>query len=141
MHEALTSLGAIAVDEAARHEGWTQWLGELAGAGRATLLAPSAGTPPLWVGAERLAQLLALHPGATTRPALQVPAELAQRGLDRAAALRDLLRARLGGLGPVALEALAAPLGLAQVEVERALLELQGEGSILQGRFSGEAIA
>jgi ATP-dependent Lhr-like helicase len=27
------------------------------------------------------------------------------------------------------------------VEVERALLELQGEGSILQGRFSGEAIA
>jgi ATP-dependent helicase Lhr and Lhr-like helicase len=141
MHEALTSLGAITVDEAARHPGWVQWLGELAEAGRATVLTPAAGTPALWVGAERLAQLRALHRGATLRPALELPADLAQRATERDDALRDLLRARLGGLGPVTLEQLATPLALPRADVERTLLQLQGEGSILQGRFGAEAIA
>ena len=141
MHEALTSLGAISLDEASRQAGWTPWLDALAAAGRATVLGAPAGSL-LWVGAERLGQLLALHPGATLRPAIEIPVELAQHGTThRDDVLRDLLRARLGGLGPVALEELAAPLGLARADVERTLLELQGEGSILQGRFSSDAIA
>jgi len=141
MHEALTSLGAVTVDEASRHPGWLRWLGELTGVGRATVLTPIARTPALWVGAERLAQLLALHRGATLQPAIEIPADRAQRATERDDALLDLLRARLGGLGPVTLEELAAPLGLAHAEVERTLLQLQGEGSVLQGRFGADAIA
>src|SRR5437763_3310809 len=72
MHEALSSLGAIALDEAERHEAWTRWLGEPAEAGRATVVRADAGAPALWVAAERLALWLEVLPGATLTPPIEV---------------------------------------------------------------------
>jgi len=141
MHEALSSLGAITADEASSNDGWARWLGELAAAGRATLLVASAGAQPLWVAAERLPQWLALHQGASFRPSIAAMRDGAVRAADRDEALPELLRARLGALGPVTLAALAAPIGLVVEDVERAMLQLQSEGSVLQGRFGPEACA
>ena len=73
------------------------------------------------------------------RPPIAIPPELAHDGADREAALRELLRSRLGALGPVTAAALAAPLGVAAGEMEAALVALQAEGFVLQGRFSAEA--
>jgi ATP-dependent Lhr-like helicase len=141
MHEALSSLGAITVDEASRHAGWAGWLEALAAAGRASLLRAPARTTGLWAAAERLASVRALHPQATMHPPIELPAELARSDEDRGEALRELMRSRLGGLGPASADELASPLGVPVAEVETALLQLQAEGYVLQGRFSPAATA
>lgn len=133
MHEALMSLAVVTDEEAARGPEWKAWLASLAKAGRATRLAG------LWVAAERLAMLRTLHPQAEPRPAIELPTALARYGFGRDEALRELLRARLGGLGPTTVRELAATLQLAPSDIEAALLALQAEGSVLQGRFTPDA--
>jgi len=139
MHEALVSLSVVADGEAAANVGWSAWLEELAASGRATRLAavgPTGNGLGLWVAAERLATLRDLYPDAVLQPVIDAPPECAEGFKTRDEALRELLRARLGGLGPATAESLAAPLGLARSEVELALLALQAEGYVLQGRLT-----
>jgi ATP-dependent Lhr-like helicase len=131
MHEALSGLGAVTDDEAAREPGWSAWLKALAEDGRA-----SAGHG-VWVAAERLALARVVYPQAVVRPPIELPR---LRGVEppatREDALCDWLRARLSGLGPVTVDGLAASLALAVDEVRAALLALQAEGSVLQGHFT-----
>ena len=51
-------------------------------------------------------------------------------------AVVEVLRARLGGFGPLTLIEIAAPLGLAAADVTQALARLEQEGYVLRGRFS-----
>ncbi|CAN5871601.1 DEAD/DEAH box helicase [soil metagenome] len=150
MHEALISLGVVTDDEAVREAGWKTWLGALAKAGRATRLTHlviADAKAGLWVTAERLSQIEALYPDARMRPKIAAPAAL---GADddvntivndgaspsREEAVRDLLRARLSGMGPTTAFALATQLLLPQPDIDAALLALEAEGSVLQGRFT-----
>ena len=138
MHEALGMLGALADDEAARWADGKKWLTALAQVGRATrLLVEGHGRNArgLWVAAERLPLLQAIVPDAPLQPVIEAPAD-AERPEGRDVALRELLRSRLGGLGPATLEQLAAPLCLTLEDATRALLALQAEGSVLHGRFT-----
>ena len=66
---------------------------------------------------------------------------LAGRDWSRDAALIEILRGRLEGLGPVTQGALAAPLGLEPDEVAAALAALQAEGFVMRGRFTPAAVA
>jgi len=50
--------------------------------------------------------------------------------------LRDLLRARLTAFGPTPVGALARSLALPAAEIELALIALQSEGYVMQGRFT-----
>ena len=134
MHEALNMLGAATDSEVATNQGWADWLGALAESGRATRL--SSG---LWTVAERLAELRLLYPAATLQPVIEPPAEYAMPVGSRDDALRELLRARLGGLGPVSVTRLMAELQMERSDVEQALLSLQTEGTVLQGRFTPAA--
>ena len=59
----------------------------------------------------------------------------------RETALVEILRGRLEGLGPVTVEALAAPLGLAPAETAAALAALEAEGFAMRGRFTPGAEA
>ncbi len=143
MHEALLALGVVTDAEAAAgadgHD-WRPWLQMLAGDGRATRLLPGDGLEGLWVAAERLATLRQRYPGASIEPDIAVPPGCEAEG-DADAALRELLRARLGGLGPVTVPALVTALHLPAADIELALLALQREGSAMQGRFSPDATA
>ncbi len=69
-------------------------------------------------------------------PAIAVPAEYAAREWSPDAALIEIVRGRLEGLGPVTEEALAAPLGLSTGGIAAALAALQVEGFALRGRFT-----
>jgi ATP-dependent Lhr-like helicase len=139
MHEALVSIGALADAEARREPGWAQWLEALRGDGRALCapLAHPASTDvrgaALWLAVERGAALGAALP--VTWPA-GIDGSFDTAPSAREAALRELLRARLGALGPVSVEALAAPLALPAGEVAAALGALQAEGVVLRGRFT-----
>jgi ATP-dependent Lhr-like helicase len=133
MHDALMGLGCVGAREALANAGWAELLRKLAKDHRATRIGVGAS---LWFAAERLPQAQALYPGAAHAPAIQAPAEFAQQPWTREAALVELLRARLTGLGPVAAGALADALALPQLDIDMALLKLEGEGFAMRGRFT-----
>ncbi|MFL6624171.1 MAG: helicase-related protein [Sulfurifustis sp.] len=91
-----------------------------------------------WVAAEQLPLLRALHPGARLNPEIQTPAEYT-REWTREAALVEILRARLQGLGPVTVDALAQSLGADASEIQTALLALESEGFVMRGEFSSHS--
>ena len=121
MHEALVALGVVADVEAAQNAGWAAWLGELAEAGRATRLgcrdatgaSAACGSPPS--GWRRFATSI---PVRRCSRRSTPPAEYAEGFATRDEALRELLRARLGGLGPMHGRDARAPLGLPRADVE-----------------------
>jgi ATP-dependent Lhr-like helicase len=85
MHEALLALGAITPHEAQAHDGWAGWLARLAADRRATrLMRPDGGA--LWVAAERLGALQALHPQAMLDPPIAPIGPLGADGPAHAAA-------------------------------------------------------
>jgi ATP-dependent Lhr-like helicase len=88
------------------------------------------------VAAEKLPEVLAVHPGATLSPAISPPASRAGRSWTREEALVELLRARLGVTGPTTACALAASLGLGEPETDAALRILESEGVVLRGTFT-----
>jgi ATP-dependent Lhr-like helicase len=150
MHEALMTLGFVSAEEAAAHAGWKGWLDALARQHRATQLVLSHARPggagqgegstspsveKIWVAAERLPMWHALHPAASMQPAIEAPAEYAAQTWAREDVIRELLRARLGGLGPIDADMLARDLGVARSDIDIALANLQAQGVVMQGHF------
>jgi ATP-dependent Lhr-like helicase len=114
--------------------GWAPLLERLVAERRATVLHSAEGGVRLWAAAERLPELRAVFPAAVLDPAIPPPADL-ERAWEREAALVELVRGRLEGLGPVTEAALADTLGLAPPALQTALITLEGEGFVLRGRF------
>ena len=121
-----------------RRSGWSAHLDDLVASGRATRFRAPGGGPLLWCAAERLVEIEAALGGGRADPPLELPEEL-RTSPGRDAALAELLRARLGCLGPVTAARLAADLGLTAIDVEVALVGLEAEGCVLRGRFTPEA--
>ncbi|MGA0587613.1 DEAD/DEAH box helicase [Dyella sp. KRB-257] len=159
MHEALDALGGLTTAEVAQH-GWSAWIDALEANGRATALAPSpplggegwgegatppqsptGSTPSLHTTTEKLPLWLAIHPQASVAPAVTVPPAFASKAWTRDDALRELVRGRLLGTGPVTVATLAATLAVAPQDINQALLRLQTEGYVIQGRFTPQARA
>ena len=139
LHDALVWLGFLTEEEAETRTGWTAWLAELGRAHRAArIVAPGA---TLWIAAERVPQFSAFWPGARLEPAIAAPPGHAGQDGPADAALIEILRGRLEGLGPVTVEALAAPLGIENVPVCTALAALEAEGFAMRGHFTPMAIA
>jgi ATP-dependent Lhr-like helicase len=133
MHEALTLLGFVTVAEVDANSGWQERLQSLSKAQRATRLGD------VWTTAEQLPLWQALHPAASMQSPIAAPAEYAAQPWTREDALLELVRHRLGGLGPVTANTLAASLAVEAGEVDQALLRLQSEGYVMQGRFTTDA--
>ena len=132
MHEALMGAGVFTQGEVEASD-WTDLLHALAQDRRATRLQLDGDM--LWVTAERLLQLQAVHPDASMQPVIEVPATYAQPWA-REDALRELVRARLGAMGPVVAVAIAGALAASVADIDFALLALEQEGYVMRGRFS-----
>jgi ATP-dependent Lhr-like helicase len=133
LHDALAWLGFLTCEEVQAGRDWGNWLAELARQNRVTQL--DVGVAKVWISAERLPQFRGLWPAANVEPVISAPAAYV-RSWSRDDALVEVLRGRLEGLGPVAEDALAAPLGLTQGEIAGALAALQAEGFAMRGIFS-----
>jgi ATP-dependent Lhr-like helicase len=141
LHDALLTLGFLTVDEAGLIA--RELFDQLIAARRVTLATfeaqPASVAPAfssaLWVAAERLPAMLAVHPDATLEPPIDAPPSRAARSWSRADAIVDLLRGRLGLVGPTTAEALAASLGIESAAAEAALPALEADGAVLRGRF------
>ncbi|HET7569183.1 MAG TPA: DEAD/DEAH box helicase [Gammaproteobacteria bacterium] len=130
LYDALVVLGFMTAEEGA--VAFSALFAELQSAWRATALTLDGRT--LWVAAERLAELRQIWPEADANPEIEaIPTEAAA---ERDSALRELIRSRLEGLGPVTAAALAAPLGVAETEIDIALSALEAEGFALRGGFT-----
>ena len=134
LHEALLTLATLppAPD-------WQPWFAELAAAGRAATLA--AGDGLFWVAAERLDLARAVHPGARATPPIvgvRPPRGVPETGEACAA---EILRGWFESTGPLTAAGLAARLALPPALVDAALAQLEAEGQILRGSFSGPAVA
>src|SRR5687767_13851419 len=133
LHDALLTTGFLIADEGTvRSEAFAT----LSQAGRAATAVVSAFRRTLLVAAERLPELLAVHPDAILEPAISAPPLRAARTWTRAEAIVELLRGRLAVSGPVTAAALASSLGIPEADADEALLALEGEGVVLRGNFT-----
>jgi ATP-dependent Lhr-like helicase len=137
LHDALLWLTCCTSAEVARDPLWPQLLAELAAQRRVTQL--DTGSTRLWVTAERLPLFQALYPGLRCEPPVVTPAGQA-REVASDAALVEVIRGRLEGLGPTTAGALAASLGLPLLRVDAALAALQAEGFALRGAFTAAGV-
>ncbi|MBK7210107.1 MAG: DEAD/DEAH box helicase [Xanthomonadales bacterium] len=151
MHETLLGIGLVSADEAESQPQWADWLIRLAAQRRATRISAgygeASGSKPLpaesvgrlWVAAEKLPQLQALHPTGGMQPAIEAPAEYAGIAWTREAALVDLLRARMTALGPITVAGLAEMMVVTEIDIEAALIALETQGFVMRGRFTPAA--
>jgi ATP-dependent Lhr-like helicase len=148
MHDALLGLAFVTPAEVAGNAGWAALLDELARAGRATRVATGAPSSPpdasasgvaaheIWVAAERLPQMQAVAAKFTMAPTIAVPDEFTRRAWTRDAALVEIVRSRLEGLGPVTGASLAASIGVPTAEIDVALESLAAQGVAIAGMFT-----
>ncbi|MDA8485995.1 DEAD/DEAH box helicase [Pseudomonas resinovorans] len=134
MHEAVLAQACITQAEVEANEGWNGWLAQLAKARRVACLQLD-GQPTLWLAAERLQQFRALFPDAVLKPAITAPEGFTAEWPVETALL-EVVRARLGGFGPLTLAKLAADLHQAPADLTFALVSLEREGQVLRGRFT-----
>jgi ATP-dependent helicase Lhr and Lhr-like helicase len=135
LHDALSQLGFITVEELKRETEWANLFEELVTENRATRLKLADGTT-FFVPAERVPQLRCVYAKSILDPELLLPEKIDSENWSFEEALVDLLRSRLESLGPVTAQTLSATMALPKETVETSLLALESEGSILRGRFT-----
>jgi ATP-dependent Lhr-like helicase len=101
----------------------------------------SAGGTRLLVAAERLPEVLAVHPDAALHPPIAAPASRTARAWRREEALAELLRGRLAIAGPTTAGAQALAIGVPPSDLDAALLALEADGIVLRGTFTAGAPA
>lgn len=137
LHDALVVLGFVTAEEGrgghdADDSGWQRWFDELVDDGRATTYRLARGTT-LWVSAERLSEVSLAAPAGIAGAELKA---LSSVIADPETARVELIRSRLGGLGPIDAATLAAPLELAADDLTATLVRLESEGFAMRGCFS-----
>src|SRR4029077_11847402 len=136
LHDALLWLTYLTDAEVARAAGWTDLITQLAAQRRVTHIVSAEAR--LWVTAERLPLFTALSPEARPEPAVTTPAGHGKTE-SAEAALIEVVRGRLRGLGPTTAATLAAELGVPPARIETALAALQAEGVAMRGAFTDTA--
>ena len=133
LHDALVVLGFMAPGETGEPQ--RALFDRLVADGRASTFKTPDGVS-VRVSAERAGELNLAIPGGKTEP----PIDALESDIETPeAALRELVRSRMEGLGPVTAAELGRPLGLAGRELASALAELEAEGFAMRGRFSERA--
>jgi len=90
----------------------------------------------LWVAAERLPELRAIHPDVALEPAIEPPPSRTARAWARDEAMVELIRGRLGLVGPTTARALATSLAIPEADADSALIALEAEGVAMRGSFT-----
>ena len=142
LHDVLVTVGFLSADPTGSGSASAVDLADmftsLASDSRATVarLSPSRS---IWIAAERLPELLAIHPRAVLDPAIVPPSSRTTRSWTREEAAVELLRGSLSISGPTTARALAAALDISVADAEAALLALESEGVVLRGTFTPSA--
>ncbi|MGI9078022.1 MAG: Lhr family helicase, partial [Gemmatimonadaceae bacterium] len=142
LHDALMTSGFLTQAEGEAGvdgKSWTPYWRDLVAAKRACrgVVDSDGVTRAFWIAAERVEEWRAIFRGLAVEPAsLQVPSFGSQTVVDRAGAIRELLRGRMEIAGPVTAGTLARLLCITDAEAGSALLELESQGAVLRGSFT-----
>ena len=137
LHDALMWCGFLTATEVGLRPNGRGLIDGLVMARRVTQLSLPSGA--LWVATERLPRFKVLFPDIAAVPEVTVPEPYVSETIAQAAALTEIVRGRLGVLGPVTASELTAFLGIAVAEIETSLVELEREGYALRGLFTPHA--
>src|SRR3954469_19762925 len=127
LHDALLTSGFLTeVEGISRRaeQSWGAFFRELVASGRADRISLNSGDA-LWLATERRHEVQAV---------VAPPGEAESVG--REAAIRELIRGRVGIVGPVTASQLAASLEIHETDADVALAALEAEGVVLRGRFT-----
>ncbi len=139
LHDALQTLVALPEDLPdddwrSTALGWVPYLSELLESWR--VVRATVGERRYYVASERAAEFALIFPGTQFEVA---PPELPARTDSRSDALLAMVNGWMMHSGPTSSSALSYLLGVAQNEIEQALLRLEASGSVLRGNFTGNA--
>ncbi|RPI43279.1 MAG: DEAD/DEAH box helicase, partial [Betaproteobacteria bacterium] len=136
LHDALLWLHALTEDELAASPHWLELLQQLVPQRRVVSLDTPGSARRLWIAVERLPVWRAALPDVVAEGEVAVPPEFADVAWEQEAAVAEIVRGRLEGLGPVSARAIAEALGLTVPDVDRALIRLETEGFAMRGAFT-----
>jgi ATP-dependent helicase Lhr and Lhr-like helicase len=136
LHDALLWVAFLTQPEVDRQPGWAELLGELTAQQRVMHLDISAAAS-IWIAVERAPLFKAAYPGLISTPAAATDAA----SIAPEAAVVEIVRGRLEGLGPVTPSALVQATSFPRSSVNTALAALQAEGFAMQGQFTTPAEA
>lgn len=134
LHDALLSLGFMTAREFQDND-YQRFAEPLLASGRIVAIELAVGN--LWIASERLALFRTWFEQLPIPESL--PAAMRITELSKEDALREIIRARLEGLGPMTAAELNQPLAIAATAVDVALIALEVEGFAFQGRFTAES--
>ncbi|MEA2327233.1 MAG: ATP-dependent helicase Lhr and Lhr-like helicase, partial [Thermoanaerobaculia bacterium] len=98
-----------------------------------SVLSQSAAAGNFWIAAERIPEILAIHP--TLQLDIAPPPSRAKEW-QREDAIAEIIRGRMSLLGPTTAAELAASMSIEEKDADAALLKLESEGAILRGAFT-----
>ena len=130
LHDALLTL--VVLPPSPR---WAPYFDSLMKSRRATVVRTD--TFSFWIAAERLTTAQTLYPGSCCEPAIRSFERAVPE--NRAAAATEVVRGWMESTGPRTASALGAQLALPRDVVDAALLQLEGDGQVLRGRFTALA--
>tara|TARA_B100002003_G_scaffold251733_1_gene297057 strand:- start:2877 stop:7361 length:4485 start_codon:yes stop_codon:yes gene_type:complete len=138
LHDALMSL-VYMTEEEFNSNNYAQWQAPLIESGRILQLKLTKNT--LWIAAENLPCFKAVFDEIDTAGELgkylaMLPDFLLEKNWESEQALREIVRGRLEGLGPVTAERLALELNCSEAKIDAALIALEVEGYAFQGQFT-----
>jgi len=131
LHDALMSLSYITAGEFESHK-YAPWLERLQSSGRIKNV--NCAGRNLWVATERLPWFVALY--EEFRLPEDYPEFLISEECQAEDAVREILRGRLEGCGPITATAIADDLGVKVSQIDQGLICLEVEGYAFQGSFS-----
>ena len=137
LHDVLQTAGFLSQIEVATDTTMPALAAECAARRVATLA--RAGETAVWIAAERLPELHAVHPDVALTPVITAPPSRVARSWSRIEALAELFRGRLALLGPVTAFDLATSLAVSEADASEALLVLEADGAVLRGTFTAAA--
>ncbi len=137
LYDALVQCGLVTQQEGER-SGWGHLFEQLVRQGRACVLWVRGPRPEasvgLWVALERLGQLIAVFPGATSEPNIELSDTLRNtHSLEDP--LADLLRGRMEVEGPATIADLSQRFALDPSQVLQAMLKMEQDGMCFRGHY------
>ena len=115
---------------------WSELYEELSAAGRASTITLPNGKPA-WVSAERWPAAKLVYKQAVCEPSLNVPSTV-RHNWEEIKALVATIRGYVEFSGPVTATEIAAEMALGESQVFSSLEAIEGEGTVLRGRFRSE---
>jgi len=133
LHDALLSLFFMTPLEISKFK-YSDYLHHLVRQQRVCQVIGNDGS--LWLAAERAPCFQAVFPAANLEPEPRLPDSLRNQQWQEEDAVREIVRGRLEGSGPITASQLAGDSSLELEAIEAALLALEVEGYVFRGQFT-----